>query len=330
MTRQCTYITQVVFVFFLFAATSGNAFCWGSLHINYEAVVEQGYCPGPTLTMTKSIGASCTDGCGYGHSTEKSATGFGQCISGTPNCDPFACRPQELVTISYYNPPRVYGGVLNRRGWYLPLSNCTPECESLGRSKILITCPCDEDWTPRSCVEQDPLIVSLYDRRYLLTDRAGGVEFDLGSDGELERVPWTRPGADDAYLALDRDGNGTIDNGRELFGDLTPQHGSPDPNGFLALALFDDIFNGGNEDGRISADDMIFEHLLLWHDENHNGYSESEELLTLGDVGIEWFDLDFQRSGRIDQFGNAFRYWAKSGRDDGSKRTVWNVFFPAP
>ena len=112
----------------------------------------------------------------------------------------------------------------------------------------------------------------------MLTDRAGGVEFDLGSDGELERVPWTRPGADDAFLALDRDGNGTIDNGRELFGDLTPQHGSPDPNGFLALALFDDILNGGNEDGRISADDMLFEHLLLWHDENHNGYSDSEEM----------------------------------------------------
>jgi len=71
---------------------------------------------------------------------------------------------------------------------------------------------------------------------------------------------------------LDRNGNGTIDNGRELFGNLTPQPIPPDGvklNGFAALAEYDKPARGGNGDGVIDNGDAIFSSLWLWQDTNH-------------------------------------------------------------
>lgn len=170
-----------------------------------------------------------------------------------------------------------------------------------------------------------PIIISLLDDDYDLTDAAGGVRFDLDADGIREQTAWSAVGSDEAFLALDRNENGSIDDYLEVFGNYTPQRPSKEPNGWLALAVWDDTLNGGNEDGRIDAADAIFSELLLWRDQNHNGVSEGNELRTLVEMDVEYLRLDYGYSDREDEFGNQFKYFAEVGIA-GQSRTAWDVF----
>jgi hypothetical protein len=177
---------------------------------------------------------------------------------------------------------------------------------------------CPEDTDSDNC----PIVVDLAQPSLRFTAAEGGVLFDIDGDGSLEPLAWTDAGAGDGFLALDRNGNGRIDSGRELFGNHTAQLPSDKPNGFLALAVFD-----GNGDGVISSDDGIWPALRIWVDANHNGVSEAGELAALSAYAIKAIDLSYHESRRKDGNGNELRYSTQVLRQNAPPTHAVDVFF---
>jgi hypothetical protein len=192
-------------------------------------------------------------------------------------------------------------------------------CMRFGGDYDFLSCTC---WGCDYC-GGSPIVIDIAGDGIALTGPSEGVDFDLNGNGTRDRLGWTQPNSDDAWLALDRDGNGTIDRGAELFGDFTSQPASGNKNGFLALAEFD-----GNRDRVIDSRDSVFESLRLWQDKNHNGISEAEELHTLLELNVKALDLDFKESKRVDEFGNEFKYRAKvkDAANSSVGRWAWDVF----
>ena len=216
------------------------------------------------------------------------------------------------------------------------LAQCTGDCDPDAQEQ----CEKRDGWYwlgPPDCrcqTADSPIIIDLNGKGIRLTDALHGVLFDLENTGKPIRVAWTVPGASNAFLVLDRNHDGRITSGAELFGNFTPQPFSTHPNGFLALAEFDKSENGGNADGVIDEQDAIFSSLRLWIDANQDGQSQMEELFTLPSLGVRSISLSYKSAAKRDRFGNMFSYRAKvngapANSPDGIGPWAYDVFLTA-
>lgn len=263
----------------------------------------------------------------------------------TPPAPPTTPRYQEICSEIAGNWSEYYGDCVSTiptsqgeceggNWWWNPFADLCqldppPSCE-------LVPYACDNggawsfEWC--GCVPYtSPILLDLAGNGFDLTKPTDGVSFNLNNVGGSEKIAWTRANSDDAWLVLDRNHNGTIDNGLELFGDVTlqPETGAGEKkNGFRALAVYDQIAQGGNGDGMIDSRDPVFSSLRLWQDRNHNGISEAVELYTLPSRNVASIELECKLSKKTDEFGNEFRYRAKVNDSKNSQlgRWAWDVF----
>ncbi|HEV2720872.1 MAG TPA: hypothetical protein VG323_12695 [Thermoanaerobaculia bacterium] len=182
---------------------------------------------------------------------------------------------------------------------------------------------CSADWVS-GC---SPIVINFAKGNYQLTGKESPVLFDIAASGTPVRIGWTTAGADEAFLCRDRDHDGRITSGAELFGNATPlRNGAPAQNGFLALAEYDD-----NHDGVIDERDRIWGELLLWRDLNHDGISQPSELAPVVGSGLAAISLDYYWTGRRDSSENLFKYesriWMTNSGGQATPRPVYDIFF---
>lgn len=237
---------------------------------------------------------------------ESSVTGIGQ-VTGTLEgpTEAGGCYNSRLhiVSDSFYNDEKTWTD--------------GPACRPAPPDR----CPsgnCDE--LPDEC-PHSPIMIS-FDGRYDLTGLDDPVFFDVDADGDRDVVGWTPAASGVALLALDRNGNGTIDDGTELFGNYTPlANGDRALNGFEALRESD-----RNGDAVINAMDAVWKDLLLWTDRNHDGRSDRGELMPVSGSVLSAIDLRYHWANRRDPHGNRFRYGSLAQLTGGSMRPVYDVY----
>jgi hypothetical protein len=149
---------------------------------------------------------------------------------------------------------------------------------------------------------------------------AQGVQFDLFATGSKVTTGWVD--ATDGLLALDRNGNGAIDDGSELFGTSTKlANGQNAANGYQALAQLDT-----NGDGVIDAKDAAYSQLKVWVDANGDGVSESGELKGLASLNIASVNVNAEKTGAKDN-GNLIGLQSTFTKTDGSTAATGDVWF---
>jgi EF hand len=167
-----------------------------------------------------------------------------------------------------------------------------------------------------------PILINPHSADYGLSGESDPVQFDLDADGMPDVASWTSRGSAVSFLAFDRNGNGVIDDGSELFGNHTRlPSGARAGNGFEVLAALD-----ANGDGVIDAADPIWTSLVLWADRNHDGRCTADELQAIANSPLTAIEIDYVVNGRRDQYGNFFRYKGTAHLHN-VPRPIYDVFF---
>jgi hypothetical protein len=148
-----------------------------------------------------------------------------------------------------------------------------------------------------------PLVLSFSSR--LPSFSSPNVPFDIAANGALPLCAWLDRRVD-GLLVLDRNKDGTINNGTELFGNVTPRSAGVE----AALAFFDSRENGGNGNQLIDPADTVFGDLRVWFDHDRDGFSHSAELVSLAALGVEYIQLNALSLNVLDSQGNLL--WFRS------------------
>jgi Ca2+-binding RTX toxin-like protein len=169
------------------------------------------------------------------------------------------------------------------------------------------------NYTP---TQYDPITLDLDSDGIETVGLSAGVLFDHNGDGIQTGTGWV--GKDDGLLVLDKNNNGTIDNGAELFGDNTLlRNGQKAKDGFAAISDLD-----LNQDGKLNSSDAAFANLRVWQDANQDGFSQATELKTLSELGISSINTSASITGGQNQNnGNVIIGSSSFEREDGSTNT---------
>jgi hypothetical protein len=172
-----------------------------------------------------------------------------------------------------------------------------------------------------------PVILDLNGDGIQTLGLSSGVAFDLSATGQKANVGWVSPG--DGLLVLDRNHNGVIDDGSELFGTSTLlPDGTRAANGYAALKAMD-----SNGDGVISNKDAGWADLKIWRDTNSDGVSQQGELVSLDSLGITKLNLAASPTSVMDN-GNWIGMVSSFETADGKTHDMADVWFqtnqPAP
>ncbi|WP_298025304.1 calcium-binding protein, partial [uncultured Campylobacter sp.] len=156
-------------------------------------------------------------------------------------------------------------------------------------------------------------------------NESGGAYFDHNGDGVSHRSSWISK--EDGILAYDRNGNGKIDDGGELFGNFTQikdKEGNQRlaKDGYEALKEFD-----SNNDGLIDNKDDKFKDLKIWQDANSNGISDEGELKSLDELGIASLSLNHNEVNEDLGGGNTLSLKGSYIKKDGTAHSMGDLNF---
>ena len=171
----------------------------------------------------------------------------------------------------------------------------------------------------------DPLVLDLDGDGIETVGTQGyaGALFDHDKDGIRTSTGWAA--ADDGLLVIDRNSDGLINNGGELFGDSTVlKDGSNAAHGYAALAEFDT-----NSDGKVDAQDTDFAKLKVWRDLNQDGVSQDGELFTLAELNIQSLDAAYQDVNTRLGNGNTVAQKGSYTLSDGTTREMGDLLLAA-
>nr|MCU0956582.1 hypothetical protein [Hydrogenophaga sp.] len=176
------------------------------------------------------------------------------------------------------------------------------------------------DPTQQAALLTSPLVLDLDGNGIQTLHVSQGVMFDINGTGQAVQTGWVAP--TDGLLAMDRNGDGLINDGSELFGTATRlADGSRAPDGFAALAELD-----SNGDGVIDLQDLDYAQLRVWQDGNSDGVSQSDELLTLDQLGITAIRLDASATSQLNE-GNWVGLTSSFETSDGQVNEIADVWF---